>query len=278
MKETSTSIQGKDNIPIEWLPILAYHKIGTQKELGITWIAPSVFEKQIAFLHSEQYQTVSPNDLTEALLEKRKLPEKSVMITFDDGYESCYTHAFPILKRYGFTATIFMLAGYVGKWNSWDARLGWKRFKHLSREQIIDLDLEGFTFGSHGLNHLFLTLQHHKTIQTELKMSKSILEDILQKPIDCFAYPYGNHNSKTTQLVKEANYRIAFSLNPSPQITNSQTYYLPRMGIYLWDTLNTFKTKLRQNGEMRFRIECTKNILINRLTYGNLIRFYASSN
>jgi peptidoglycan/xylan/chitin deacetylase (PgdA/CDA1 family) len=141
-----------------------------------------------------------------------------------DGYESCYTHAFPILKRYGFTATIFMLAEYVGKWNSWDARLGWKRFKHLSREQIIDLDLEGFTFGSHGLNHLFLTLQNHETIQTELKMSKSILEDILQKPIDCFAYPYGNHNSKTTQLVKEANYRIAFSLNPSPQITNSQTY------------------------------------------------------
>ncbi|HHZ91981.1 TPA: polysaccharide deacetylase family protein [Candidatus Poribacteria bacterium] len=200
------------------------------------------------------------------------------MITFDDGYESCYTHAFPILKRYGFTATIFMLAGYVGKWNSWDARLGWKRFKHLSKDQITDLSLEGYTFGSHGLNHLFLTFQHHETVQTELKVSKSILEDILQKPIDCFAYPYGNYNPRITQLVKDADYHIAFSLNPSPQLINSQSYYLPRIGIYLWDTLNTFKTKLRQNGEIRFRIECAKNILINRLAYGNLIRFHASSN
>ena len=82
MKETSASIQGKNNIPIEWLPILAYHKIGTQKELGITWIAPSVFEKQIAFLHSEQYQTVSPNDLTEALKNNKYL--KSVL----DKYEN----------------------------------------------------------------------------------------------------------------------------------------------------------------------------------------------
>ena len=278
MTGTLTSIHDKGNASIEWLPILAYHKIGTQKELGITWIAPSVFEKQIAFLHSQKYQTVSPNDLKKALLENKKLPEKSVMITFDDGYESCYTYAFPILKRYGFTATIFMLVGYVGKWNSWDTRLSWRQFKHLSKEQIIDLSQEGCTFGSHGLHHLFLTLQHRKTIQTELRASKSILEDILQKPIDCFAYPYGNYNARITQLVKEANYRIAFSLNPSPQFTNSQIYYLPRMGIYLWDTLNTFKTKLRQNGETKFWIECTKNILINRLAYGNLIRFYVSSN
>ena len=277
MKETSTSKQNKYTTSIEWLPILAYHKIGTQKELGITWITPSLFEKQIAFLHSEKYQAISPNDLTEAIFGTKPLPKKPVMITFDDGYESFYTHAFPILKRYGFTATIFMLTGYVGKRNFWDARLGWKRFKHLSKEQIIDLSMEGFTFGSHGLNHLFLTIQPHKTIQTELQTSKSILEDILQKPVDCFAYPYGNYNSKITQLVKEANYRTAFALTPSTQITNSEIYHLPRMGIYLWDTLKTFNTKLRQTGEMKFWIECTKNILINRLTYGNLIRFYANS-
>ena len=178
MKETSTSKQNKYTTSIEWLPILAYHKIGTQKELGIPWITPSLFEKQIAFLHSEKYQAISPNDLTEAIFGTKPLPKKPVMITFDDGYDSFYTHAFPILKRYGFTATIFMLTGYVGKWNFWDARLGWKRFKHLSKEQIIDLSMEGFTFGSHGLNHLFLTIQPHKTIQTELQTSKSILEDI----------------------------------------------------------------------------------------------------
>jgi len=267
------------------IQILAYHKVDMLRELGITCIPPSTFEKQMRFLAQNGYQSISPEELVTSITEptspwrrgsgvaqSRQLPEKPVLLTFDDGYENFYTHAYPILKKYGYTALIFMIAGYVDNWNLWEVKLSKERFKHLSRTQIRELSEEGFWFGSHGVNHLFLTYQSDSLAREEIQLSKSILEEILGKPIQFFSYPYGNYDAKIARFVREAEYQAAFCLHPARTMAIDNLYSLPRCVIYMSDTLWEFKAKLKLMGNICFRLECAKNILINKFAYANLLR------
>jgi peptidoglycan/xylan/chitin deacetylase (PgdA/CDA1 family) len=95
------------------LPILAYHKVDTVRELGVNCISPKTFEKQIRFLAECGYQSISPELMVASVRGDGKLPEKPILITFDDGYENFYNYAYPIMKKYGYTATVFLLAGYT---------------------------------------------------------------------------------------------------------------------------------------------------------------------
>lgn len=230
------------------------------------------------FLAQNGYQSISPEHLVASITGKARvqglapLPEKPVLLTFDDGYENFYTHAYPILKQYGYTALIFVLAGYVDNWNLWEVKLSKDRFKHLSRMQIRALSAEGFWFGSHSVNHLFLTYQSDSLAKKEIQLSKSILEEILGKPTQFFSYPYGNYDAKIARFVREAGYQAAFCLHPAKPITIDNLYSLPRCVIYLPDTLWQFKAKLKLMGDVCFRFECAKNILINKFAYANLLR------
>ena len=238
MKETSTSIQGKDNIPIEWLPILAYHKIGTQKELGITWIAPSVFEKQIAFLHSEQYQTVSPNDLTEALLEKRKLPEKSVMITFDDGYRNNFEIAAPLLFELKIPFSVFVITDFIKQANK--KFMNESMLKELASHPLVSI-------GSHSQTHVRLTKCSPKELTNEISGSKSYLEDLLGKEIDMFSYPHGDFNAIVRSEVSKAGYKLGFTSHYDVNKKTQDKLKLNRNEIWNTDDLSTLKKKLQGN-------------------------------
>ena len=270
------------------VPILAYHKIDAIKELGITCILPGTFEKQMRFLAQNGYQSISPEHLVASITGSRgeakvkseakptlfasPLPEKPILLTFDDGYENFYTHAYPILKRYGYTALIFMLTGYIDNWNLWEVKLSKDRFKHLSRTQIQELSEEGFWFGSHGVNHLFLTYQSDSLAKKEVQLSRAILEEILGKPTQFFSYPYGDYDARIVRFVQEAGYQAAFGLHPARAIKIDNLYSLPRCVIYLSDTLWEFKAKLKLMGNICFQLECAKNILINKFAYANLLR------
>jgi len=261
------------------LPILAYHKIDTVRELGVNCISPKTFEKQIRFLAECGYQSISPEFIVAAVHNDVKLPEKSILITFDDGYENFYNYAYPIMKKYGYTGIVFLLAGYTDGWisatptmNFWDVKLGWRRFEHLSLSQIQDLSQEGFFFGSHSVNHLFLTHQDDSTAKFEIRNSKSILETLLRKPIHFFAYPYGDYDARTARLVKESGYTAAFSLNPGNIVKADNLYFLPRIAIYNCDTMWSFKAKLGLMGNFLFHFERQKNLIINKCAYVRSLR------
>ena len=197
------------------------------------------------------------------------LPPRSIMITFDDGYEDVYTSAYPILAKYGMTATVFVLAGYIGKFNTWDVRLRLKQSPHLTGIQIQNLFGKGFGIASHGMHHRFLTRCDEANTRAELWESKAILEGLLHHPVHGFAYPYGSLNSKVAERVKSAGYRVAFGLKPS---ASDSIYSYPRMAIYRCDTLTSFQAKLGLSGGRRFKLECMKNSIINRFAYLNLLR------
>lgn len=204
--------------------------------------------------------------------EEFNLAPRSIMITFDDGYEDFYTSAQPILTKYGLTATVFVLAGYIGKLNTWDVRLRLKQSRHLTSKQIQTLFGRGFGIASHGMQHRFLTRCNEANTRGELWESKAILENLLQHPVHGFSYPYGCLNPIVAERVKSAGYRVAFSLKPNKTIASESIYRYPRIAVYRCDTLSTFQAKLGLRGRHRFKLECVKNSVINRFAYLNRLR------
>lgn len=126
------------------------------------------------------------------------LPPNPVILSFDDGWEDQFTYAFPVLRKYGFTATFFIVTNYVG------------RRDFLSWNQIRNLASAGMTIGSHSCTHPFLSrIVDHSVLESEISGCKRTIELHLGKPIEEFAYPYGAFNQSVIQLVEKAGYRSA---------------------------------------------------------------------
>jgi peptidoglycan/xylan/chitin deacetylase (PgdA/CDA1 family) len=252
------------------IPILAYHKVDPRKELGITSISPEKFKKQVCLLKQVGYKSISP----QTLFEQTDIAIKPILITFDDGYEGIYKYVHPILKEYGFTATVFLTTGYVGSYNLWDASPG-PRFKHLNWKQIREMSDYGICFGSHGVNHVFLTRQSKEKVKYELENSKKILEDETGKPVRFFSYPYGDSNRRITEFVRSAGYDSAFSLRPAfleaGDIADNR-YLLPRIAVYCIDSMYDFKSKIgySKNNTLPY-VQKLKNHLINRCSYAAMV-------
>ncbi len=257
------------------LPILAYHKVDPRRELGLTSLSPQRFEKQIRFLKHAGYTGISPQSLLSSAGSTSSLI-KPVLITFDDGYEGIYDHVYPILKKYAFTAIIFLTTGYIGRNNNWDLSPG-PRFRHLDWSHIREMSDSGIWFGSHGVNHAFLTKQSDSAARYEIEDSKKYLEDRLGQPIHFFSYPYGDYDDRIINFVQKAGYKAAFSLRPEflkTGHTNGRRtiYALPRIAIYLLDSMWIFKAKAGcvRNGSLPYTSKLM-NRLINKCAYASLL-------
>jgi peptidoglycan/xylan/chitin deacetylase (PgdA/CDA1 family) len=257
------------------LPILAYHKIDPRRELGLTSLSPRTFERQIRLLKHEGYTCISPQFLISHATDTTSVT-KPVLITFDDGYEGIYHYAYPLLKKYGSNAIIFLTTGYIGRYNRWDSSPG-PRFRHLDWAHIREMADAGIWFGSHGVNHTFLTRQSDSLARYELEASKKSLEDRLGLPVPFFSYPYGDYDDRVIDLVREAGYTAAFSLQPEflrAGYTNGsrRTYALPRIAIYLLDGMSAFRAKIGsgRNGLLPYT-QKLKNQLINRCAYASML-------
>jgi len=260
-----------------YFPILAYHKITDRFEWGITRVSPENFEKQVAYLKQEGFSIVDLSILTVDAgigfpasddVREFQLPNeqgKQVTLTFDDGYESVYQNAFPLLKKYGYNATIFLVSGYIGEMNLWEASFG-RRFRHLNWEQIREMKACGFQFGSHTVNHPDLTRLSKKDLEYELKKSKEVLENNLNQEIEFLSYPFGRHNNLVRKEAEKAGYKAAFSLIPEKSF---DLFAAGRIGIYLHDTPLSLGIKLKGKG--LFRIEEYKGWLINQFSAGTAL-------
>ena len=249
-------------MPISKTPILLFHKIDDSFEWGITRQKVKQFEREIKFLSENGYKTITLEEV-----EQLTNQDKKVILTFDDGYESIYTNAFPILQRYDMFAYIFIPTGYVDKENIWDANLGNIRFRHLGWEQIKEMSNYGFVFGSHSVNHPDLTKLEDKHLQYELKVSKDQLEQKLGKEVKFLSYPFGKTNPKVCAKTKEVGYKMGFTICKS--FSQANHFAIARKPLYLLDSLLSFKIKLEEN---RFAwIEDIKSKIINSFANGTII-------
>lgn len=201
------------------VPVLNYHKVDTFYHA--LSIPPQEFEEQMAYLAENGYTTITPDQLMAYLNHDRSLPEKPVLITFDDGYLDNYTNAYPILKKYGFTATIFLVTSLVGQ----DERF-------MTWEQVRTMQKDGFVFGSHTVSHAVLTDMTGEQVMQELVNSRKELEQQLGGKARYIAYPTGAYNLHVEEMVKQAGYKAAFTIRYGQAGTESNPYALERIPIF----------------------------------------------
>ncbi|MFH1857998.1 MAG: glycosyltransferase [Candidatus Omnitrophota bacterium] len=215
--------------------VLTYHRVNEVSPADRLSVKTSEFQKQMAHLHRRGYRTLSPEALSEAL-KSGILPEKSVFITFDDGYRDNFTDAFPILKNFDFRATVFVATELVGKERDGHRMLSW--------DEIREMAGGGVSFGSHTVHHARMNRIPDQEKQKEAEDSRHALEEVLQKKVTAFCYPYGDTDSGATQAAASAGYGLAFTTRPGPVRAHSDRFLLPRTEISGFDSLFDFKKKL----------------------------------
>lgn len=166
----------------------------------------SHFAASMRRLAGSGYTTLDP-----ATYLKGSYGPKSVFLTFDDGYEDFYSHAFPILRELGLVATVFLVPQYIGGVNEWDSARGFRARRMLSREQILEMRDHGVLFGSHSMSHARLTDLPDRELVAEVRDSRSALEDMLGRAITTFAYPGGHVDERVRDAVASAGYTTAFT-------------------------------------------------------------------
>jgi peptidoglycan/xylan/chitin deacetylase (PgdA/CDA1 family) len=188
-------------IPVQ-IPILVYHSVepATTKKEGVMQkhyhIFPENFEKQMQYLKDQGYSPIPFKQMIRYYEYGGDLPEKPVVITFDDGWKNQYTYAYPILKKFGYPATFFIITKSRGG-------------VYMTWEEIRELDRAGMDIGSHTETHANLSKETEQVITKEVGESKKTLEKELGHPIQSLAYPYYGNNTLAQDLIRKSGYRAA---------------------------------------------------------------------
>lgn len=228
---------------LQRIPILTYHKVALRREMGINVIPPQRFRQHISFLHEAGFRSVTFWDL----LNKPEIPPKAVILTFDDAYESIHKHAFPILQEFSFRGVVFVIAGFIGCWNRWDINLGGIHFRHISEEQLQEIEGAGWEIGAHGVTHRALTMLKGAQIEREIRDSRCVLERINSKPPVSIAYPFGMHNSHVRRAAGDAGFRFGCKSIRGTDSTGD-LLQLRRIPVYQFEGLPALKRKLNSTG------------------------------
>jgi len=241
----------------EQVPVLFYHQVcdgGQISRNQRSCVSPKQFEQQMRFLRANGYVTLTLAECVSWLEGRRKVPVKSLCVTFDDGHRDNYYNAYPILRKYGITATIFICNEQIGKelWYSRKLRK-WERaydedddlyFEFLTWRQIQEMDAAGISFQSHTCSHPFLTELTASDLAKELWESKRVLERTLGKPVDFVSYPYGDYNSETKKAVARAGYRAAFGTGGGLLSRGDDRFALNRTWLSPEDSMLVFQLRI----------------------------------
>jgi peptidoglycan/xylan/chitin deacetylase (PgdA/CDA1 family) len=208
----------------ETIPILTFHSLDDRGE--VISFPPRLFRRGITKLREHGYTALSLHGVADSLGRGDPLPERSVIITFDDGYGNFYAEALPVLQECRMTATVFVIAGTPsGGRESFEGR------ELLSWQQIREMHQRGIEIGSHTLTHPDLTKISQNQIESEIHGSKKLLEDRLGAPIHSFCYPFGRYDTQSRQLASQT-YDCACSDRLGLTLSGSDLYTLDRVDAY----------------------------------------------
>ncbi|MCE5287540.1 MAG: polysaccharide deacetylase family protein [Pelosinus sp.] len=208
------------------IPVLNYHQVNDEGHTALT-LSSYAFDAQMAFLKKAGYTAITPTQLCDYLENNASLPANPVLITFDDGYVDNYQVAYPILQKYGLTATIFLISDFVDTYKS-----------YLTWAQVQEMQNSGINFASHTLSHAILTKESNDSLQAQLVKSREALEYRLHQKIEFLAYPGGYYNREVIRMAKEAGYRAAFTINFGRTYKHPNLFSLNRIPIF--NTTHTF--------------------------------------
>ena len=179
------------------------------------------------------FRGCSVSEATEAFKSGSK--ERLVALTFDDGYKNFLTNALPILKRYGFSATIYAVSDLVGTFNEWDSETGISRNELMDYSDLRACIADGIEVGCHSSTHASLP-SDGVDLTREISTAKTVLQNKLACSMTTFCYPYGHFDDRVIQSVKEAGFDSATTMIRSRATENDDAFALPRIPIN-WHTL-----------------------------------------
>jgi peptidoglycan/xylan/chitin deacetylase (PgdA/CDA1 family) len=221
------------------IAILMYHQIkelpASASAYDLDWtVSPAALDAQLNYLATKGYVAISLDQALDGLAGHAPLPAKAVVLTFDDGWKTQYTHALPLLKKYKQTATFYIVSSYMG----YGAYFDWTMTEELRRA--------GMTIGVHTIDHADLTKKSLVELDRQVRDSKAVLEKKLNVAVTHFAYPFGAHNETVMAALKHAGYRSAVTINPALLKNPVSPYLLPRIRVSYKETLADFAKKLPQ--------------------------------
>ena len=221
------------------VPILCYHRFGPRgSQLAVT---PAAFEAQMEYLARNGYH-VLPLARVLAFLERGEpIPRKSVVLTIDDGYRSTFEVAFPVLRKYGFPATVFLYSDFVGAPDA----LTWAQMKEMEASGLVSIQ-------PHSKTHANLTLRlpgetdakYRDRVRAEVDTPIRLIQDRLAVQSVVYAFPYGDVNEIVVDLLKKQGVRLGVTVTPGGNGFFAYPFMLRRSMVFGGDSIDAFKSKL----------------------------------
>jgi peptidoglycan/xylan/chitin deacetylase (PgdA/CDA1 family) len=220
------------------VPVFCYHHIrnwvksDTEDDRAYI-VPPAKLEAELKYLKENGYHSVVSEQVYEYYAEGKPLPDKPVMLSFDDEDENQYTNGLPLLKKYGFKATFFIMTVSIDKEN------------YMTAEQIKDLDRQGFDVEPHTWDHhIVTTYKTDHDWQLQIAGPKKTLEDMLGHPTPFFAYPFGIYNAAVAEKLKQYGYKAAFRLRDAQDKATDPLFAIKRYIANSYWTMPQFKLVL----------------------------------
>lgn len=208
-------------------PILLYHHVDANPKGSRYFVEPAMFDQQMQWLYDHGYKTITITQLIDVIKNGGQLPERPVVITFDDGDASIYNNAFPIMQKYGFVGVFYLITSYFGGTGI------------VTVDQVREMLNAGWEIGSHSVSHPDLS-SHHELINTEMNDSRSKLESLFGVPVNTFAYPSGRVDEVVTNRAYKYGYLGAMGLGTSYTHTTGSLFYLSREEVRFEYDMNQF--------------------------------------
>lgn len=230
------------------VPILCYHRVGSRASPMI--MPPDTFEAQMAYLAHNNYRVIRLGDLIEFLEGKGQLPERAVVITFDDGHISSYQHAYPVLRKYGFPATFFLYTDFL---NAGQA-LHWSQIHEMAQSGLID-------FQAHSKSHANLvvrlpgeTEQHYRErLSAEIRTPRDLIQRNLPGKVTHYAYPFGDANETVLEGLAQTGYELGLTVNSGGNPFYAHPLMLRRTMILGGASMQKFKAALQVRKDINLR-------------------------
>jgi peptidoglycan/xylan/chitin deacetylase (PgdA/CDA1 family) len=217
------------------VPILMYHHIEDPPPGADAWrrdlsVSPKDFEAQLRYLKQEGYETITLNDLTLHLTMGKALPPKPIILTFDDGYANAYTQAFPLLQRYGFIGTFFLISEPIDNGDP----------DFVSWAEVEEMYAAGMRFEPHSYNHPDMRNRGFQFVVFQILAPKEAIEARTGEPARFFAYPYGRYDDYVIEVLRSAHYWGGVLTEQGATHTTDDLFTLRRVRVHGGDDLDSF--------------------------------------
>ncbi len=220
------------------IPILCYHNLNPVKP-GSMNMTPQKFESQMKWLKDHGFHFIPLQEAVEYIQGKRtSLPEKAIVLTVDDGWQSAYTYLYPIIKKYNIPTTLFIYPGTISQGKN---AMTWEELKELQQTGLFDIQSHTNTHPNFKQTKRHLSASaYEKYVARELANSKKILEEKMGKPITLLAWPFGIYNTGLEEAAKNAGYTMAFTIDALPANKGFRPMAEPRYMIIDAQSMKTF--------------------------------------